>query len=356
MKRARFFVLLFWLPVGLFLLANFVVWTEWVEDLRTTKYAGGDLARMGYLSDVKMPRPYRNDLAVRHLELFEYKEGQIDVLTLGDSFSNTAGLGENVYYQDHLATRKNFRVLNIRPKDGPELQPQTVLIKLYNSGELDRLKPRYVLLESVERYAIQRLGKELDFRLTATPDELKRYANEKVEIGPYQPRPFDFITTANTKYLYNNLLYHFTDHNSDKSVYIARLRQNFFSVPKGNLLVYLGEDTSSIKAATPEAMTRLNDNLNTLAKMLADKGMTLIFMPVVDKYNLYRDYLVDDGNMTRSHFFEELRPLDKRYIFIDTKALLADELAKGEKDVFFADDTHWSGKAGSAIFSRFALP
>lgn len=355
MKRARFFVLLFWLPVGLFLLANFVVWTVWVEDIRTTKYAGGDLARMGYLSGVKKPRSYSNNLMVRHLELHEYKGEKIDVLTLGDSFSNTAGLGENVYYQDHLATRQNFRVLNIRPKDGSDVEPQTVLIKLYNSGELDRLKPRYVLLESVERYAIQRFGKELDFSLTATPDELKRYANEKVEIGPYQPRPFDFITTANTKYLYNNLLYHFTDHNSDKSVYIARLQQNLFNVPKGNLLIYLGEDTRSIKTATMEAVTRLNDNLNTLAQMLANKGMTLIFMPAVDKYNLYSDYLVDN-TLPRSRFFETLRPLKKNYLFIDTKALLADELAKGEKDIFFADDTHWSGKAGSAIFSRITLP
>ena len=354
MKKSRFFVVLFCSVTGLFLLTNFVVWNVWVEDLRTNKYAGGDLARMGYLSDIKMPRTFRNNLAVRHLELDEYRGEKIDVLTLGDSFSNPTELGENVYYQDHLATLHNLRVLNILPHQQGMQQPQTDLIKLFNIGELDRIKPRFVLLESVERYAIQRLGKKLDFGLTATPDELKCWAIVKDKVL-YRPRLFDFITTANTKYLYNNLLYRFTDHSSDKSVYIARLQQNFFSTPEGNLLAYLGEDTTKIKDATPAAVTRLNNNLNILAQMLAEKGMTLIFMPVVDKYNLYRDYLADDGNMKKSRFFEELRPLDKRYIFIDTKALLADELAKGEKDVFFADDTHWSDKAGSAIFSSFVL-
>jgi hypothetical protein len=60
--------------------------------------------------------------------------------------------------------------------------------------------------------------------------------------------------------------------------------------------------------------------------------------------------------MPRSEFFERLRPLPKNYLFIDTKAILADEVAKGEKDVFFSDDTHWSSKAGAAIFSRFVFP
>lgn len=355
MKKNRFFVILFCLATGLFLLVNFVVWTVWVEDLRTSKYAGGDLARLGYLSSIKMPRPYRNDLPMRHLEYYDYQGEKIDVLTIGDSFSNTVGLGENVFYQDHLATIQNLRVLNIIPKEGREKQPQTVLIKLYNSGELDRLKPRYVLLESVERLAIGRLGKELDFKLTATEEDLKRYKNSKLEFGPYRPLKTDFISNANFKYLYNCLLYFFSDHNSTKRVYIAPLRQKFFSVPASDVLAYLFEDTRNIKNATPEAVARLNDNLNILATMLEEKGITLIFMPIVDKFNLYRDYLVDD-NLPRSHFFEALRPLDKKYMFIDTKALLSDLLVKGEKDVFFADDTHWTSKAGAAIFSQVTLP
>jgi hypothetical protein len=245
------------------------------------------------------------------------------------------------------------------------------LIKLINSGELDRLKPRYVLLESSERLAVRRLGKELDFTLTASVEELRNYAGNPAvpsvpahnpdsaespaERGASVQRFFSFISAANAKYLLNKLFYRCTDHNSDATVYAAQLRQNFFDVPEGDLLLYYFEDKRHIKAATPEAMGKLNDNLNTLASMLATKGIQLVFMPVVDKYNLYRDYFVDDS-MPRSQFFERLRPLQKDYLFIDTKAILSEELAKGEKDVFFADDTHWSGKAAAAIFSRFLLP
>jgi hypothetical protein len=45
-----------------------------------------------------------------------------------------------------------------------------------------------------------------------------------------------------------------------------------------------------------------------------------------------------------------LRPLPRRYTLIDTKAILAEELRKGVKDVYYADDTHWSWKASEAIF------
>ena len=66
-------------------------------------------------------------------------------------------------------------------------------------------------------------------------------------------------------------------------------------------------------------------------------------MPCVDKYNLYSDYVVNNP-YPRSIFFEKLRMLPKKYFFIDTKAILAAKLCKGEKDVFYADETHWVGR------------
>jgi hypothetical protein len=75
-------------------------------------------------------------------------------------------------------------------------------------------------------------------------------------------------------------------------------------------------------------------------------------MPAVDKYELYRDLIVpaDLGRAPRSIFFEELRKLPKSYRFIDTKALLEEELKRGELDIFYADDSHWSWKAPQKIF------
>ena len=111
----------------------------------------------------------------------------------------------------------------------------------------------------------------------------------------------------------------------------------------------------------------INDNLNNLSDRLKTKGITLVYMPIVDKLNLYGKFLIDKSYSkssffeylrvlperyiySKSSFFEYLRVLPKRYIFIDTKAILLEELEKGEKDIFYADDTHWSWKASKKIF------
>jgi hypothetical protein len=45
-----------------------------------------------------------------------------------------------------------------------------------------------------------------------------------------------------------------------------------------------------------------------------------------------------------------MRKLPKRYRYIDTKAILLPELERGEKDIYFMDDSHWSPKAAKKIF------
>ena len=73
-------------------------------------------------------------------------------------------------------------------------------------------------------------------------------------------------------------------------------------------------------------------------------------MPVVDKYNLYSKYIVSNI-YPQSIFFEELRKLPKEYNLIDTKAILAQEIEKSKKDIFYVDDTHWNYKASEVIFN-----
>jgi hypothetical protein len=71
-------------------------------------------------------------------------------------------------------------------------------------------------------------------------------------------------------------------------------------------------------------------------------------MPAVDKLNLYSKYIVNN-KYGESTFFEQLRPLKKEYILIDTKTILEQEVDRGVKDIFYSDDTHWSYKASEAI-------
>jgi len=351
MKSSRFFVLLFCVSVFIFLMANFILWKLWVEDIRTAKYVGGDLSRIGYLYNSKMPRHYRNNFIKRHLPFQSFLGEKIDILTVGDSFSNMDRLGEDAAYQDHVASHYDINILNFMPKlEG--LDPVENLIKLYNSGELTKIAPRYVILESAGRLLMRRLGVKRDFSLTPTEEEIDTWRKKNFRERPYQPKFFDFITEANAKFLCNRIWYPLTNHNSDGKVYIARLNRDFFSVKNSDLLTYTDVEMRVIKKITQESMQLLNDNLNTLSDLLAEKGITLVFMPVVDKYDLYYDYLLDD-TLPQNPLFDYLRSLEKRYLFLDTKAILSPAVARGEKDIWYADDTHWSANACRHLVPHF---
>jgi hypothetical protein len=122
-----------------------------------------------------------------------------------------------------------------------------------------------------------------------------------------------------------------------------------FTVPNSNILLFYKNDLRSSRDATEKNIMTLNDNMNRMADLLARKGIRLYFMPCVDKYDLYCDFFVDN-RYPRGTFFELLRPLPKRYKLVDTKEILVEELKKGEKDMFYPDDLHWSWKASQRIF------
>ena len=95
----------------------------------------------------------------------------------------------------------------------------------------------------------------------------------------------------------------------------------------------------------------MNDNLNILASLLKKRGITLIFMPVVDKYNLYAD-CISNNDLPISTFFEKFRQQKKSYRFIDTKEILHASVKKGMKDVYHPDDTHWSQMGSAEIVKK----
>lgn len=347
-QQVRYFLI----ALAAFVALNVLIWKLCTERLLTDHWgAGGDLARTGYLTGAKYPRQVTTDLPEHHLEFSDYNGQPIDVLTVGDSFSNGQGGGKNRYYQDYIASLQHLSVLNLgmfSQNDGPV----TTLIALLNSSYLDRIKPRIVLLQSVERFAMERLGHELRFDGSWTARDITRFYATHRESSDYLP-PVSFINTANMKYLYYNLLYRFTD-SPTRKVIARKLAKPFFSVPLASTLLFWHDDVRNIPRQTPDALARTNANLNRLADLLAQRGITLYFMPVVDKYDLYCDYIIDNP-YPRSHFFEELRRFPKRYVLIDTKAILGEAVQRGEKDIYYADDTHWSWKASEMIFTRVQL-
>jgi hypothetical protein len=341
-----------------FVLANLIIWKGWTEVLISPRYEGGDLARLGYISGIKTIRKTYDDLNVRHMEMRDFQGGRVDMITIGDSFSVGGGAGRNRYYQDYIATGNDMKVLNIPTYKFETMvfnaMPVATLAALNNNGWLDRVKPRYVLIESVERYTIPRLVMHFDLNVHVKQEELDRYYRNASFDGPIN-QGVTFINEGNFKFLYYSLMYNFSEHAFRRLVVKTGLTKPMFSGKRGDTLLFHCDDIQQSPLATQQNIRIGNDNLNTLARQLRKKGITLVFMPVVDKLNLYRPYLKNDG-YPKSRFFEEFRALPKEYLFIDTKAILSKAIEDGELDLFHQDDTHWSWKASQRIFSAVRFP
>ena len=352
----RRYVYCFYTLILIFVLSHFLIWKCFTEKLFTAKHGdGGDLARLGYLPNYKLTRKSHIDLPRRHISLKEYTGQHIDILTVGDSFSNGGGSGKNGYYQDYIASINNMMVLNIglfKQSEGfpPFLDPIQTLLLLINSGALERISPRTVIVSVSVKQAVMLMAKSIDFGISAPVNTLwdeKKYEYYKALPTESHTRQFSFISNGNFKYLYYLWCYKLF-HKTNSMVVLANLNRKFFSV-EGETLLYYSGDIEKITGSRMESFEQINSNLNKLAEILAKKGISLYFMPCVDKYDLYSPYILQNHH-PRNDFFESFLVLSKKYTFIDTKEILSKMLLEGIIDVFYPDDSHWSWKASQRIF------
>jgi len=354
------FVTIFLVIVFSFAIFHFVIWTFITSKCvlnSDTKYKG-DLVRFSYKADSLFLRKTTNvpshiTLAKQHTRVNKWNESlDVDLITLGDSFSNADTQGTNPYYQDYIVSNQSKSVLNVPPSlFVNDTNSFETLITYINNGLLDIIKPKYILIESVERLSISRFAKKFDFSLTddknVTIENFKNYQQPLFKAN----NNINFINERNTKVFVNYVKFNLQKYAKFNNVFISKLNQDFFTSKDTNSLLFYQQDLSSIPLTTKKSIKELNDNFNKLAMLLKKKGINLYFMPAVDKYNLYSKYIMNNSH-PKSIFFEELRKLPKKYAFIDTKAILSKELEKGVKDLYYSDDTHWSYKASEAIFKK----
>ena len=333
--------------LALFILFHGMVWVSITGKVFKNPRENGDQGRLSYQADMLFPRKNIVDLPVKHIHFKDYEE--IDVLTIGDSFSNGFPRGRNRFYQDYIASNNNMKVMNITPF--PEGYIETIVL-LYNSGALDKLKPKIILLESVERSSIERLSKEIDWKITRSSDKIRSYLLK--DYYNAIPDPF-FINKLNYNALLYTILYNFDDNAYFSKTYITDLSKDFFTGSNPRKLLFYYEDLKNKKLANQDSITLLNSNLNKLQGILDKKNIKLCFMAAADKSNVYEKYIVNNKYET-SNFFELLREMPKNYTFIDTKKVLKRLVDNGIKDVYYVDDTHWSYKGSEAIFLRYIVP
>ena len=349
---ARKYVMTLGTLLFVFVAVNAIFWNAVTRPL----FTGWDFARLGSFRSAESLTGSKH-YPEHHTEFADYimsgRHESFDVLTIGDSFSN--GQGGN-YYQDCLESEYGLRVLNVRVKN----HCLEDLYALCESGLLDEVSPRFVILESVERAVQGRLGEKLISPTPTTRNDVIRRVlaetrNKKPETGFLAP----VMVKANATFLRDKLYHILKPERLSPVAYITELdRAMFTNRGQEDLLLYYHEDMSFTSSPlNPEIFAR---NLSSAAKILRDKGITLIFFAAPDKYDLYHPYIRDKSGKPANNFFTAMMSVKHEgYTVVDTLALLRSALGRGEKDVYRLDDTHWSYR-GIEIFckelAKYLLP
>ncbi len=347
LKQIRFYGL----ALVIYVILNAAIWHLYTHQLFDPIYYVGDLARLSYLSEYAQPRQQKNTLPKRQIFYHEWKGEPIDLITMGDSFSTGGGLGTNNYYQDWLATHHNLNVMDL-PKLPNNISTIETIHILLNSGFLDAISPKAILLEDIGREVAKKHGRKIRSYLHWSINQIKSCYTLKTQA---QPPAYSFLNSGNAKFLINQFFYLFDDNAIFSQVYKTKLKQAVFSHNPDNTLLFHAEDIENISLIQDKSVALVTQNLNDLAALLAQKGIALYYMPVVDKLALYHDH-IQSAKYPKSLLFDKLKKYPRTYHLIDTQAILGAALAEGEKDIFFLDDTHWTWKACKRIAEAFVFP
>ena len=333
----------------LFIIINLALWHGTVKTI----FQQRDLRRMGSIATTNPITEDRHYLK-HHAEFADCIASGIfesfDVLTIGDSFTNGKDGGS---YPDYLVNQYGLKVLNARIGISG-------LYTLDKIGWLEKISPKVVILESVEREVQGYLGMK-HISTESTAKQVKALMTRKaVKLEPnstkYMPA---ILAQAVYKHFYNKIYHMLKPEQLNSDVYITKLDKPLFSNPGfENTLLHLSWDFWYLNSALNAEM--VNQNLNTAARFLKAKGIKLVFFAAADKYDLYYPYITDKKDRPDNPFFQKMREVQgKEYIYIDTITPLRQALERGEQDVYWLGDTHWSHK-GIKIFCdelvKYILP
>jgi len=349
MKKFRYFSFFVFFVLIIFLIFNFVIWKFYVSKVNGNV---GDLARMSYYLELILPRNKNVDLEKKHISFTQYKNEKIDILVIGDSFSNGGGSGKNNYYQDYIATLNNKKVLNILQVQNTNNYIESIAL-LLNSGYLEEIGVKEVLIESVQRESLERFATKIDFNINNNKDmySLITSTNDLYNVNDEDIEEISIVNNLNFNAAKFNMLFKVKGYGKFKKYYIEKLDRELFTSQVKDEIIFFKDDIAKLNNENKKNIITMNNNFNILALKLKQKGIKLSVMLCVDKYNLYSDYIVSN-KYKKSMLFETLDSLEKDYRFINTKKLLQVELKNGLKDIYYPDDTHWSYKASESIFKR----
>ncbi len=262
----------------------------------------------------------------------------VDILTLGDSFSALQNFG----YQNYLASLSDLKVYNMNREYYPDGNQIQMAFSMENGNLLQSMNVKYLIIQVVENRFVEKGQKiKKSHKINSDYFDVRMTTDSVINSSNLE------ILKDVLRFSFYNFFYKFDNRGFISPVYKMKLDRPMFTTRNKELLFYK-DDIENLKYLQPGLIEQLNNELNVLAEKLKKKGIALIVLPAPDKYDLYQDYILDNP-LPENKFFEMYDKLEKKYIYIKSKEILSSYLESGKKDVYFADDTHWSPFASKVI-------
>ena len=255
----------------------------------------------------------------------------VNVLTIGDSFSQQGHAG----YQNYMP-QEGLTVANMRR--GLYDNPIQYAWNLLDAGVVDSTNIDVMVVEVGER---------------DLPLRIENFRIDKVEVGePDSPgdggeeNVWD-ISQWSLLRTRDYLMYRYA---GCCPVYDVELDRDFFSSNDPRRLYFYCSDVLNGTSIEKSVRPKVKEVFSLLMAKAEERGFALILLVPVDKYDLYQDYIVNNPYDHPKRINEEVLELlgDRPEVML-CKFTLQPLLENGEKDVFLFDDSHWSYKSSHAV-------
>lgn len=254
---------------------------------------------------------------------------KLDVLTIGDSFSQQGVFG----YQNYLA-HKNIKIVNCF--DNVTDNPLQIAYDLLDRDIINH-KLTKILIVGIGERTID--GRIKSFNPSISPKKQQSIRVNELETAKSSN---DWSVSRARDYILYRI-------GIENPIYKVRLRQDLFTSDEPNVLYLYNKDIENGNCLKSATATKITEVYKTLQDKARERGVKLYLMVAVDKYDLYQNYIVDNQypRKTINEDLERVMPNTPELLL--TKNYLVPLLERGEKDIFMFNDTHWSYKASEVV-------
>ena len=198
-----------------------------------------------------------------------------------------------------------------------------------------------VVIESVETYLERRI---VDFSIDKAENYLQKTGSNPIEsnnVNNNDPNSWSLLRVRD--YFYYRLF------KNESPICIEKLNNDYFSCDKPEELFFYRHNITCGVSIRKNNEVCVRHFFNLLCEKAKEKGVSLILLIAVDKYDLYQSYIIDNEWPTKTVMEDVNRIIGEDSRLLLSKNILKPMLENGEKDIFKFNDTHWSYKASQII-------